>query len=99
MIVVTILGILVAIAYASYGVTVRQARRIACLSNQRVLQGAVVQYEAANGSSYPALLSDLSSYVRDVSSVEKCTTPPFAPLAYDHLTGDVSCSTTGHQQL
>lgn len=98
MTVVGILGILVLIAIASYSVSIAQAQRVACLHNQRVLQDAVIQYEVANGSHYPAALSDLAPYVHRFPGLDKCTSPPFNPLVYDPVTGDVSCSTPGHQQ-
>lgn len=98
MLVVAILGILVVIAFASYSVSVAQAQRVACLHNQHVIQDAVIQYEVAHGSSYPALLSDLAPYVHRLPDLDTCTTPPFNPLAYDPVEGVVSCSTPGHTQ-
>jgi prepilin-type N-terminal cleavage/methylation domain-containing protein len=98
MVVVAILGILVLIAMSSYSVSIAQAQRVACLYNQHVIQDAVIQYEVANGSQYPAVLSDLGPYVHRLPELDKCTSPPFNPLVYDPVTGDVSCSTPGHQQ-
>ncbi len=98
MVVVAILGVLVLIAFASYGVSVAQAQRVACLHNQRVIQDAVIQYEIANNSMYPPVLNDLAPYVRRLPELDKCTSPPFNPLVYDPDTGTVSCSTPGHQQ-
>jgi prepilin-type N-terminal cleavage/methylation domain-containing protein len=98
MVVVAILGVLVMIAFASYSVSISQAQRVACLHNQHVLQDAVIQYEVANNSMYPAVLTDLAPYVHRLPELDKCTTPPFNPLVYDPDTGTVSCSTPGHQQ-
>jgi len=98
MIVVAILGLLVLIAMSSYSVSVAQAQRVACLHNQHVIQDAVIQYEVANGSRYPAVLSDLGPYVHRLPELDTCTSPPFNPLVYDADTGSVSCSTPGHQQ-
>jgi prepilin-type N-terminal cleavage/methylation domain-containing protein len=98
MTVVAILGSLVLIAMSSYSVSIAQAQRVACVHNQRVIQDAAIQYAVANGSRYPAVLSDLGAYVQRLPELDTCTSPPFNRLVYDADTGSVSCSTPGHQQ-
>jgi hypothetical protein len=88
----------VAMAVASYTVTVAGVQRVACLHNQRVIEDGVIQYEIANNGAAPAALNDLDPWVHRLPELDKCTTPPFNPLVYDPVTGDVSCSTPGHHQ-
>lgn len=67
MVVVVIIGILVAIAVPMYNATQDRARTAACQSNQRMIEGAVAQWVAADPTTHnvtastPAL-TDLTVY-------------------------------------
>lgn len=98
MTVVSILAILVLIAIGSYSASTNQARRIACIHNQRVISDAIVLYQVDHNGAFPDQLSDLASYVHRLPELDKCTAAPFNSLIYDPTTGAVSCSTPGHTQ-
>ena len=98
MTVVSILAILVLIAIGSFSASTNQARRIACIHNQRVISDAITQYQIDHNGGYPAALTDLATYVHRLPELDKCTSAPFNPLVYDPATGAVSCSTPGHTQ-
>jgi general secretion pathway protein G len=88
MAVVLILGILVAIAVGSYTLATDRARIVACQSNQRVLNTAVVTYEQDHDGAPPPDLDALRPYVAG-QEYKKC--PSGADLTYDPATGHVSC--------
>lgn len=96
MAVVSILSILVLIAIASFSASTNQARRIACIHNQRVITDAIVQYQIDHNGGFPPALSDLAPYVHRLPELDKCTASPFNPLVYDPATGAISCATPGH---
>lgn len=69
MIVVVIIGILVAIAIPIYGTITQGAERSAVEANLRTLDGAVLMYQAEEGS-MPTVLGDLEGvYVEDLEEV------------------------------
>lgn len=97
MVVVMIIGILVAIAVPTYARHREEAEKRACQANLRILEGAIAQYRAVNGS-YPAELDDL---VPDfIKAVPKCPSGGTDPdYDYDPDTGAVTCpyaSSKGH---
>ncbi len=63
MTVIFIIGILVGIAVAVYTTSVGRASRIACVANQRILNGAIIAYNAENDSADPDTLADLAPFV------------------------------------
>jgi prepilin-type N-terminal cleavage/methylation domain-containing protein len=89
--VVAILGILVAIAVASYSVSIERSRRVACLHNQRLLGSAVEAYRAQTGNA-PANLEVLRPYVRwPDPRFGRCASDTSLDLILDP-DGTVSCS-------
>ena len=79
MVVVLIIGILVAIAIPVFNAASASARRSACISNLRTLDGAVEQWKAADPANDPGdweNLTDakdaLEDYVQDIDSSTTC---------------------------
>lgn len=90
MAVLLIIGILTLIAIASYANSSSAATRAACLHNQRVLNDAVVMYEAGHNGDRPTGFDELRPYVRDVDDVRFCPQDR-TPLVLDPDTADVTC--------
>jgi len=78
MVVVLIIGILVAIAIPVFNAASASARRSACISNLRTLDGAVEQWKAASPTNDPgtwdivAAKAALTPYVQDINSATTC---------------------------
>jgi general secretion pathway protein G len=87
MFVVLLIGILVSIAVASYGLTADRARRVACQENQRTLDTAATVFEQSAGRN-PNDLAELIGYV-ERPALAKCPSGP--TYNYDSITGMVSC--------
>jgi prepilin-type N-terminal cleavage/methylation domain-containing protein len=96
MTVVLIMGILVAVAVASFTVTAESSRRVACMSNQRTLRGAVLQYQVEHSGILPDTLDDVREEVNWQNGWLQCTSST-ALLGYSNVTGDVWCDTAGHE--
>ncbi len=79
MAVLFIIGILVGIAIAVYTGSVDRASRIACLSNQRTLNGAIIAYSAENDSKDPDTIADLAPYVMGAADF-RCAADPSVSL-------------------
>lgn len=105
MVIVLIIGILAAVAVATYVPASRSAAAAACRSNQRVLERAyllavvesdVVASEESSETTPPAgseaidELNDLAPYVDNFERIERCPLDA-AALTLDPDTGDVSC--------
>lgn len=96
MTVVLILGILMMIVIASYGVATARARIVTCQANQRVLNSAVMLYEAGHQGHSPAAMDDLKTYVDTrpgfyTGGVFEPRCPLGTPLIYDATSGVVTC--------
>jgi len=91
MTVVAVLGVLCFIVFASYSFAGETTRRIACTSNQRLLENAIPTYQAEHEGRMPASLSELAPYVPKREDVDRCTSDPGLKLGYDPSTGDVTC--------
>lgn len=103
--VVAIIGLLVAIAMASFGFSIERSRRVACLQNQRTIDGAIVVYRAANRGSLPPVTDPLDdeqaqAEIRDAlkpyarwsgPDFMACTKGAGVCLTVDPVTGDVAC--------
>lgn len=89
--IVGIIGVLVAIAFASYQFTVERTRRITCLANQRNLNQASVQYQLEHNGQYAPLIDDVAAYAKDFAKVRRCTAPPPLDLVYDPASGRLTC--------
>lgn len=90
MMAVTIIGILVTIALMGFAAPLSRVRRVACYSNQRVLEGAVVPYRIDNEGADPTDIEDLLPYVRYVKSA-KCPADDSAELTLDTDNFSVTC--------
>lgn len=99
MTIVLILGILVAVAVASYAVTTDASRRVACLSNQRTLRGAILQYQVDHKGILPVTLEDVHPDVQWRNGFGRCVSGDTTAFdyGYDDQTGEVTCPTPGHQ--
>jgi prepilin-type N-terminal cleavage/methylation domain-containing protein len=87
-----IIGILVSVAVASYTVSTSASRRVACLSNQRVLNQGVLIYRSEKAGVIPPDLAALSPYVRwPGGQYGMCAGGGSDALDYDPLTGSVTC--------
>lgn len=86
MVVVTIIGILAAIAVPMYNNVTTGASQRAHDANLRTLDGAVDQYRAAH-TDWPDEIGDLDTYVKDASSMK-------VPDGLDNLSGNAYTLTT-----
>lgn len=92
MTVVGIIGLLVTIAVASFSVSVERSRRVRCISNQRLFDSALMQYQIEHNGSWPADLDEARPYVRWVgASYATCASDPAVHFTYDPATGAVEC--------
>jgi prepilin-type N-terminal cleavage/methylation domain-containing protein len=92
MVVVTIIGILMLIAVASFALSTSRARAITCSANRRTMTRSIQVYYGDNGE-YPTEISDLQSYVSNWGSASKCPSGPL--LTYEAATHDVVCPVHG----
>lgn len=91
MAVVLILGILIAIAVASYTTSLERSRRVTCQMNQRTLNNAVLSY-AEQHSSLPTDLAGISDQVGGShDGFARCPSDNDVEYDYDPLTGRVTC--------
>lgn len=88
--VVSILGIVVSIATATYVFSVANSRGISCRSNQRILTDAARVYSADHGSP-PDDIDDLESYVRCNGFNGCCVSDPSVELEWDSVSEQVTC--------
>lgn len=94
MVVVLIIGILVAIAIPVFNAASRSARQRTCHSNQRIIEGAVQQYVAADPGNTPA---DVAGVLQDSGSLlvpEYIKEVPLCPYNDVEYTIDNTGSTT-----
>lgn len=89
MIVVIIVGVLVGIAVASYGLSVSVSKKTACKANLRIIEEQIVVYNNHYGAD-PETLQDLVPELIDNEKSLHCPESGEAYL-YDSTTGDVSC--------
>lgn len=90
MAVVLVIGILLAVAIATFVPATRSAAAVACRHNQRVLEDAYTQAECTTGVEIPEDIDDLAPYVDNINRVRLCPLDG-VPLEFDADTGDVSC--------
>ena len=95
-IVVLIIGILLAIAIASFVFADRQASKIACLSNQRILEDTCAAYALDNNGEYPDLMEDLKPYITNYEDIIPCTLDDAVLLEYTKTTHGVDVSCLNH---
>jgi prepilin-type N-terminal cleavage/methylation domain-containing protein len=94
MVVLSILGILVSIAVASYNISLSRAKDVACRYNLRAIEDALVLYRNVNNRN-PDSLDDLApNYIKGGAELE-C--PEIKqPYLYDRTDGVAKCSVPGH---
>jgi prepilin-type N-terminal cleavage/methylation domain-containing protein len=93
MVVVAIIGILVTMATASYFISIERSRRVACIHNQRLVEGAVMQYEIRNQAEFPPDLAVLTEFVSwSGPYYATCASDHTLTFTYDTATGEVSCA-------
>lgn len=92
MTVVAIIGVIAAIAVASFTVSVERSRRIACIHNQRLMDSGIMQYQIMNKGMWPATLAETEPYVKwSGDDFAACASEPSRPFTYSSTTGEVSC--------
>ncbi|MHB8049608.1 MAG: type IV pilin protein [Coriobacteriia bacterium] len=96
MVIVLIIGILVAVAVASYVPATRSAAASACRYNQRALESAYAQAGDAADAEVLEDIDDLAPYIENIDHIKLCPLDG-APLELDVSTGDVSCPHGEHQ--
>jgi prepilin-type N-terminal cleavage/methylation domain-containing protein len=94
MAVLTIIGIILAIAVASYTIASSRAGSIACASNRRELDKAV-QVFVNEHAGPPTDLGDLSLYIKNLDQTRHCPAKPRSEFTFDGGTLSVSCPTHG----
>jgi len=73
MIVVVIIGILIAIAVPIYNSSTASAEANACKANQRTIEAAIMQWQAANNSTgYPSNWNELVGEGKYLTEIPKC---------------------------
>jgi prepilin-type N-terminal cleavage/methylation domain-containing protein len=91
--VVAILGILVAVAVASFWISIERSRRITCLHNQRLMDSAVMQYQLDNNAAFPPDLDDVEPYVKwSGPNYATCASDPSLAFTYDASIGLLECA-------
>ena len=94
MAVLTIMGIILAIAIASYMVSSSRAGRIACGQNRRQFDEATQLYSYEHAGQ-PTTMGDLAAYVKNFDRARRCPSNPSIQLVLDAGTHDVTCPTHG----
>lgn len=94
-VVLVILGLLVALAFASYVTSVRYVNRTICDTNQRQLTRAVDMYMSERDGSVPATLEELRPFVSNFDTASKCPEDQRS-LEYSDEEKAVICTYPGH---
>lgn len=97
MVVVTIIGVLTAVAVASFTMNSTRSQKVACQSNQHTLTTSITAYALANDGHKPDDLADLEPYVRTYAKVSRCPVDGRA-LVYDEAVGCVRCTYPDHDE-
>ena len=99
MIVVLILGILVGIAVPLYNASRERAAESACLSNQRVINKASMEWGMERGTVSRPFAADVRQLVLDgyLQNVPECNGNPFTTI--DSTTGLTECPSGGRHVL
>lgn len=97
MTVVLILGILVAVAIASYAMSAERSRRITCIANQRNLSFAVTEFREEHNGAFPPDLAAVHDLVQWRDGYAQCVSTS-ATFTYDPATGGITCPTPGHDR-
>lgn len=92
-------GILVSIAIPVFNEASTSARERACFAEQRVMEGAVQQWIAAEEGRSESDLADCDALIDAVVPdyiPEEPVCADYGTYEYDPLTGEVTCSVHGH---
>lgn len=92
LVVVTIIGILVLIAVASFAVATGRAESAVCETNRKAMTRAVEVY-SADTAHYPAGIDELRDYVTNWGRASKCPSGP--SLTYNTVTHNIECPVHG----
>ena len=96
MVVVVIIGVLIMIAIPAYNMVTARAERGACVANQRMIQGAIVQWQIAEDEDptvFPGM-TDLAT-AGDYFMEEPICPTDESSYTIDATTGAVTCD-NGH---
>ena len=92
-------GILTAIAIPVFNAASTTARESACFAQQRVMEGAAMQWAAASEDNDPAQLDDYDALVEVIVPTyvaEEQVCIEGGTYEYDPATGEVTCTLHGH---
>lgn len=95
-IVVLIIGILLGIAIASFVYADRQATKISCLSNQKILEDTCAAYALDHNGEYPDVMEELKPYVANYDSIIPCTADDEVLLQYTKTANGVDITCINH---
>lgn len=90
-VVVAVLGIITAIAFATYSFSVQHVRSITCRANQRVLDDAARVYEADQGR-FPDDIEGLRPYANTFDTVTHCPSDFNTLLTWNATTNEIECA-------
>lgn len=93
--VLLILGLLLAIAFASYATSVRYVNRTICDTNQRQLTRTADMYMSERDGTRPVSIEDLRPYVSNFEGASSCPEDG-RPLEYSEKDSAVICTYPGH---
>jgi len=89
--IVAIIGILLAIAFASYMPASGRAASVACAQNQRILEEAFITYSMEHPDLvHIATLEDLRPKIKNFDQSTVCPSDG-SPYSLDSATGEVDC--------
>ena len=87
-----VIGILVSVAVASFSISVDRSRRVTCVSNQRLMDSALMEYQLAHNAQWPDDLDEARPYVKWTGTAyATCASDPAVSFTYDPATGTVEC--------
>ena len=92
-IVVLIIGILLGIVMASFFYADRQATKISCLSNQKILEDTCAAFALDHNGEYPDVMEELQPYIANYDSIISCTADDEVLLQYitTEAAVDITC--------
>lgn len=92
MTVVAIVGILISVAVASFSISVDRSRRVTCVSNQRLIDNALMEYQITHSARWPDDLDEVHVFVKwSGTAYATCASDPAVAFTYDPATGTVEC--------
>ncbi len=95
-IVVLIIGVLLGIAMASFFYADRQASKIACFSNQKILEDSCATYALDHNGEYPDAIEELQPYIANYHTVIPCPQDDEVLLQYTKTENGVDITCINH---